>query len=84
MSSIVRVLTAVARGRSESAERRSTSSVSMPRRASSIAALMPAGPAPTIRTGISFSFELVISGNSIGQCVFYRTYCLTMDNMSSQ
>src|SRR5215218_3526051 len=52
-SSIVRVLTTVARSSVESSGRRSTSRESIPWRASAIAAVSPAGPAPTISTGAS-------------------------------
>ena len=49
-SSIVAVLTPVARGSGDGAARRSTTSVSIPARASVMAAVRPAGPAPTTRT----------------------------------
>ena len=50
-SSIVAVLTPVARGWRDGAGRFSITSVSMPARASVIAAVSPAGPAPTTTTG---------------------------------
>ena len=63
-SSIDAVLMPVARGRSDGRFRRSTTSVSIPARASVIAAVSPAGPAPTTSTGTS--------STSVSIVIFFR------------
>jgi hypothetical protein len=84
ISSIERVLMTVARGRLESSRLRSATSVSMPWRPSAMAVVSPAGPAPAISTCVVRCASYAISKSSIGQWIFYRTECLTMDNMSSE
>ena len=62
------MLTDVARGSPPGTGRRSATMQSTPWRASSIAAVAPAGPAPAIRTGTSY-FVFTRSASSVGTSV---------------
>lgn len=73
-SSMVRMLTVVARGWPNRSARRSTSIRGTPCRASVTPAASPAGPAPTTRTGTSMS--------SIWIASFHETLCFPSDMVS--
>ena len=82
-SSIDQVLAAFARGRGESPERRSTRRLSIPYRARVVAVMRPAGPAPTIRTGSSWTscFGMRVSRFRFDRTPYLSEY-MTSDEIS--